>query len=114
MQSALEGLSTVGGGNVSVVQNANVYRVTFTNDLAGDNVPLFEAGGTAGAVVNDAYGLTVSKNLFLRELGINNAGALRSISGLNQHTGDNQSSAVRLTRLDRRRSRQPPRPPHRR
>ena len=63
MQSALEGLSTIGGGNVSVVQNANVYRVTFTNALAGVNVPLFEAAGTAGAVVNDAYGLTVSKNL---------------------------------------------------
>ena len=87
VQSALEGLSTVGGGNVSVVQNANVYRVTFTNDLAGANVPLFVAGGAAGAVVNDAYGITVSKNLFLRELGINNAGALRSISGLNQHSG---------------------------
>jgi len=88
VQASLEGLSTVGGGNVAVVQNANVYRVTFTNALAGVNVPLMVAAGNAGAVVNDAYGLTVSKSIFLRELGINNAGALRSVSGLNQQTGN--------------------------
>jgi hypothetical protein len=51
------------------------------------NVPLFDVTGTAGAVVNDAYGLIVSKNLILRELGLNNTGALRSVSGQNQHTG---------------------------
>jgi autotransporter-associated beta strand protein len=88
VQAALEGLSTIGGGNVAVTQNANVYRVTFTNALNGVNVPLMVAGGSAGAVINDAYGLTVSKNILVRELGINNAGALRSVSGLNQQTGN--------------------------
>ena len=87
VQAALEALSTIGAANVVVTQNANVYRVTFVNALEGINVPLMVAGGTAGAVINDAYGLTVSKNLFLRDLGINNTGALRSVSGLNLHAG---------------------------
>src|SRR4029079_8558597 len=47
----------------------------------------FVVSGTAGAVVNDGYGLTVSKDLFLDRTGIDDNGALRSVSGLNVHTG---------------------------
>ena len=96
VQAALEALPTIGGGNVAVVQNANVYRVNFINGLSGVNVPLFDVTGTAGAVVNDAYGLIVSKNLILRELGLNNTGALRSVSGQNHRA--HQASMTSLSR----------------
>ena len=70
-----------------VTQDATVYRVTFANALASINVPLMTATGTAGAVINNAYGLTVPKDLVLVGAGINATGALRSINGLNVQTG---------------------------
>lgn len=38
VQAALEGLSTIGAGNVSVSLNSSVYTVTFQNDLGYQNV----------------------------------------------------------------------------
>ena len=73
VQAALQALPTIGANNVIVTQDATVYRVTFANALSNTNVPLLSVTGTAGAVVNNAYGLTVSKNLILRGPGINSS-----------------------------------------
>ena len=69
----MQALPTIGANNVIVTQDATVYRVTFANALSNTNVPLLSVTGTAGAVVNNAYGLTVSKNLILRGPGINSS-----------------------------------------
>jgi hypothetical protein len=54
VQSALKGLSTIGGvgGSVTVNSSANTYTVTFGGSLAGTNVSQMTAGGTAGATVS--------------------------------------------------------------
>lgn len=52
LQTALESLVTIGPGNVSVVQNANVYTITFTGTLALSNQPLLVAQGFGAATAN--------------------------------------------------------------
>src|SRR5207249_4480973 len=44
LQSALEGLSSIGAGNVKVVNAGNVYRITFQGTtLGGADQPLLQA-----------------------------------------------------------------------
>lgn len=45
LKSALEGLSTIGSGNVDVSKASNVYTVTFKGGLANTNVALMTADG---------------------------------------------------------------------
>lgn len=48
VRSALQALSTIGSGNVSVTKPAwGEYRITFTNALATQNVPQISVGGTS-------------------------------------------------------------------
>jgi autotransporter-associated beta strand protein len=92
VQAALNSLSTVSGagGSFTVTQNANVYRIfyggTFNDPLNPIPLPLLTVTttGAATAFVNPIYGLIGRKQLFLNGRGVNNTGALRSISGLNQ------------------------------
>jgi autotransporter-associated beta strand protein len=106
VQTALNNLSSVSGvgGSFTVTQNANVYRIfyggTFNDPLNPIPLPLLTVTttGAATAFVNPMYGLIGRKTLFIEGRGLNNTGALRSISGLNQWVGNislgNVTSAV--------------------
>ncbi|MCS7271227.1 MAG: hypothetical protein NZ703_09085, partial [Gemmataceae bacterium] len=95
VQAALNSLPTVAGvgGSFTVTQNANVYRIlyggTFNDPLNPVPLPLMTVttSGAATGFVNPIYGLVGRKTLFLNGRGLNNTGALRSISGLNQWAG---------------------------
>ncbi len=95
VQAALNSLSTVSGvgGSFTVTQNGNVYRAlyggTFNDPLNPIPIPLMTVTttGAATAAVNPIYGLSVNKQLQLNGRGINNSGALRSISGRNEWIG---------------------------
>jgi large repetitive protein len=91
VQAVLNTLPTIVGvgGNVTVTQNASVYRIVFGGTFENANVPLFTVTttGATTAVVNNMYGLTITKESSIRGRGINNTGALRSISGFNTYTG---------------------------
>ena len=102
IQTALNGLSTIGGagGSVTVTKSGNIYRVIFGGTLVNADVPLMVASGTANASVNAIYGLDVANAVRgidhllpnpvggLEGTGFNNTGALRSISGINIYSGD--------------------------
>ena len=96
VQAALNSLPSVSGvgGSFTVTQNANVYRIfyggTFNDSLNPIPLPLLSVTttGSATAFVNPMYGLVGRKELFLDGRGVNNTGALRSLSGLNQWTGN--------------------------
>ena len=99
IQAALNGLSTIGGvgGSVTVTQSGSIYRVIFGGSLANADIPLMIAAGSANAKINAIYGLTVANIMDgitpepdggLEGMGINNTGALRSISGINTYTGN--------------------------
>src|SRR5262249_14396766 len=53
VQNALQALSTIGAGNVTVTQgtgaNSNVYTITFTGALALANQPQITGAGSGGA-----------------------------------------------------------------
>lgn len=66
VQAALEGLSTIGAGNVTVAGSAGgPYTVTFTGDLAGKNVPLlvtadtYDTGDLVAATTREGTGVPV-------------------------------------------------------
>src|SRR5262249_44613282 len=46
LKTALEGLGTIGLGNVDVSKNGNVYTITFQGTLGNDNQPQIVADGT--------------------------------------------------------------------
>jgi hypothetical protein len=52
VQNALQGLSTIGSGNVAVSQSGNVYTVTFTGALAASSQPQITGSGSGGASVS--------------------------------------------------------------
>ncbi len=107
VRSALEGLSTIGVGNVAVAQNPankSTFTVTFQGALAGADQPQITATGTNGtsvtvSTVNDGSagtvvasgatlqlqgGITVSTEpLVINGAGFNGIGALDSLSGNN-------------------------------
>ena len=91
IENALNSLSTIttGGGSVSVTQVGTIFRVVFNGAMAIGNQPLIAATGKNGTsvVVSPIYSLTVSNVLQAAGLGADNAGALRSISGINAYTG---------------------------
>jgi uncharacterized repeat protein (TIGR01451 family) len=51
VQSALNGLSTLGGGSTSVSKSGNVYTVTFGGSLGATDVPQLTGAGAGGALV---------------------------------------------------------------
>ncbi|MFO0844788.1 MAG: autotransporter-associated beta strand repeat-containing protein [Gemmataceae bacterium] len=108
IQAALEGLSTVGAGNVLVQRalNSNFIVVTFVNALGGANQPQLTGSGASGTTIAIATvqnggpsagtvvrsgatlqvqgGITVANEpLTLNGSGVNNAGALENASGNN-------------------------------
>jgi autotransporter-associated beta strand protein len=91
VEAALNALSTIsaGGGSVSVTKHGSVFRVQFNGILETTNQPLMTATGTGGATagVNAIYGLTVVNSLQAAGLGLNDGGALRSVSGINNYAG---------------------------
>jgi autotransporter-associated beta strand protein len=91
LQNALNALTSIGGvgGNVTVTQSGNIYRITFGGTLGSVNIPLLEVApsSSATAVVNAVYGLTVAKPIQVIGLSDSFSGALRSISGINRLTG---------------------------
>lgn len=50
IQTELEGLSTIGAGNVSVSGSDPSYTVDFQGDLAGQDVPLLKSGSEIGSL----------------------------------------------------------------
>jgi TRAP transporter 4TM/12TM fusion protein len=59
VQSALRGLSTIGGRNVSVSRQGNSWKVQFRQDFDAQNVPLIEAD--AGGLLGEHVALSVSE-----------------------------------------------------
>ena len=52
VQTALQGLSTIGAGNVTVTQNGSTYVVTFVGSLAAMNLPQITAIGYSGTTAS--------------------------------------------------------------
>ena len=99
MQTALNGLATIGGvgGSVTVTQSGNIYRVIFGGTLLNADIPVMTAAGSANAQINAIYGLTVSNVMDGNEIepdgglegfGFDDVGALRSVSGINIYSGN--------------------------
>mgnify|MGYP005837221185 CR=1 FL=1 len=92
IQNALNSLSTItaGGGSVTVTQVGSIFRVTFNGALGSGNQPLITASASGGVsvTISPIYGLQVANNLSITGNGLNNTGALRSISGINRWTGN--------------------------
>jgi len=58
LQTALEGLSSIGAGNVTVTLNTSVYTITFAGDLAN----------SAQTITVDGTGLTASNSHVLTQV----------------------------------------------
>ena len=87
VQTALNALASISAiGGVTVTQTGTVYRVLF-NTVADYPLMTATAAGGATAVINPIYGLNVSKPITLNGNGVNNAGALDSLSGINIYSG---------------------------
>ncbi len=92
IQNALNALSTItaGGGSVTVTQVGSIFRVMFNGPLGANPQPLMTGSGSGGAsvVISPIYGLRVTNGLLISGNGLNNTGALRSISGINTWAGN--------------------------
>jgi autotransporter-associated beta strand protein len=85
--------------NVTVTEVATstggrLFRIRFNGALGNTNVPLLAVTNSvsnppgSNANINNVYGLTIANALTLNGTGVANTGALLSVSGLNQYSGN--------------------------
>src|SRR5262249_4637838 len=82
MQAALAALSTIGAGNVRVLQFGNIYRINFTGSLSGDIQPRLQI------VDDNLIGASIKAVNTVQQLVVEATGGTFSLTFNGQTTAD--------------------------